>query len=103
MFEFELPAEVKDVSVENLMLSIASDSGFFNAPEISIFNPETSQWVRLDGINQGANMITDAAKFIDPSGMVKIKLSAENASNCFFLSLGLGCLTFHHIPPFDVL
>jgi hypothetical protein len=43
----------------------------------------------LEGINQGVNLIPDAAKFIDPSGAVQIKLSAENASNCFYLNLGL--------------
>jgi hypothetical protein len=43
----------------------------------------------LEGVNQGANLITDAAKFIDANGVVKIILTAENASNCFFLSLGL--------------
>jgi hypothetical protein len=88
-FEFELPAEIQDISVENLKLSIASDSGFFNAPEITIFNPETGDWVRLDGVNQGTNLITDAAKFVDTDGVVKIMLTAENASNCFYLGLGL--------------
>jgi hypothetical protein len=58
IFEFELPGEIKDVSVDNLKLSIMSDSGFFNAPEISIFNPETGDWIKLDGVNQGSNMIT---------------------------------------------
>ena len=47
-FEFELPAEGRDISIDNLKLSIISDSGFFNAPEISILNPETatgSSWM----------------------------------------------------------
>ena len=88
-FEFELPAEIQDATVDNLTLSILSDSGFFNAPEISIYNPQTGDWIKLDGVNQGANLINDAAKFVDPNGLVNITLSTENASNCFYLSLGL--------------
>jgi hypothetical protein len=89
LFEYDLPAELQKVAVENLKLAIYSDSGFFNAPQISILNAETGDWIELEGINQGVNLIPDAAKFIDPSGAVQIKLSAENASNCFYLNLGL--------------
>jgi hypothetical protein len=89
VFEFNLPAEVQDVNVDNLKLTIYSDAGFFNAPEISILNAETGDWVKLDGIDQGANLIPNAAKFVDPNGAVRISLTADNASNCFFLGLGM--------------
>ena len=89
VFEFKLPVEAQDATVENLKLTIFSDSGFFNSPEISIRNAETGDWVKLDGVNQGANLIPEAAKFVDPSGAVNIKLATENASNCFYLGLGM--------------
>jgi hypothetical protein len=89
IFDFELPDELRDISVDNLKLSIVTDSGIFNSPEISIFNPGTGDWIKLDGVNQGANLITNAAKFVDPKGVVKIRLSAENTSNCYYLNLGL--------------
>jgi hypothetical protein len=89
LFEYNLPAEMQSVAVENLKLAIYSDSGFFTAPQIAILNADTGDWNQLEGVNQGVNLIPDASKFIDPTGAVKIKLSAENASNCFYLSLGL--------------
>jgi hypothetical protein len=89
LFEFFLPAELQNVAVDNLKLSIYSDSGLFNAPQLSIFNFDTGEWIGLEGVNQGVNLIPDAHKFVDPSGAVRIMLSAENASNCFFLNLGM--------------
>lgn len=89
LFEFDLPAEAQDVTVDNLKLTVVSDAGFFNPPDLSILNAETGDWVRLDGVNQGANLIPDAAKFIDQTGAVKIMLAAQNASNCFYLGLGM--------------
>jgi hypothetical protein len=89
LFEYNLPAELQKIDVQNLKLSIYSDSGFFTAPQISVLNAETGDWIGLDGVNQGVNLIPEAAKFIDLNGAIQIKVSAENASNCFYLSLGL--------------
>jgi hypothetical protein len=89
LFEFTLPPEIQDIAVDNLKLTLYNDSGLSITPDISLLNPETGDWIQLDGINQGVNLIPDASSFVDPSGMVKIKLAAENLSNCFYLSLGM--------------
>jgi hypothetical protein len=89
LFEYFLPVEMLNVSVDHLKLTLNSDAGFFNPPQVTILNANTGDWVKLDGINQGANLIPDAAKFVDANGTIKIKLTAENASSCFYLSLGL--------------
>lgn len=89
LFEFNVPVEIQDIEIDYLKLTIYNDSGFLITPEISILNPLTGDWIRLDGVNQGVNLVPDAARFVDPGGTIKIKLSAENASSCYFLSLGL--------------
>jgi hypothetical protein len=88
-FEFALPSDVQDIAAETLILTIFSDSGAFSPPQISILNPDTGAWVNLEGVNQGANLIPNAAKFIDDAGVIKVTLATENASNCFFLGMGL--------------
>jgi hypothetical protein len=89
LFDFNLPAEMQDVNIENLKLTVYNDSGVFISPEISLLNPQTGDWIELDGVNQGVNLVPNASTFVDPAGTVKIKLAAENLSNCFYLNLGL--------------
>lgn len=89
VFEYNLPVEIQDIQIDNLKLTVYSDAGFFTTPEISILNPQTGDWIQLEGVNQGVNLVPDAARMVDASGSIKIMLSAENASSCYYLSLGL--------------
>jgi hypothetical protein len=89
VFEFTLPPEAKGLQVDNLKLSINSDSGFFNEPSIELYHWEDDTWLPLVGVSQGMNLIPEAAQLVGPEGKVRVRLAAENSQGCYYLNLGL--------------
>lgn len=94
VFEFLLPVEVLEFTIKHLILTLDTDSGMNFDPLVSFYNWKTSNWVKLRGIQQGENLIPEAASFVNSDGLVRIQyaLSDEqfaSSGGCFFLSLGL--------------
>jgi hypothetical protein len=90
IFEFVVPAELRDSQVENLKLSLANDAGFFTAPEVALYNWQLDQWVVLDGFQQGVNFIPHARDLVRADGLIQLRLTAaENAQACYYVALGL--------------
>jgi hypothetical protein len=89
-FQFSVPETFRDVETNTLKLGIWTDSGFFNAPEISLYDWEAEDWVTLNGIIQGINLVPDARAFTSQVGQVQVRLSSQDALQaCYFLALGL--------------
>lgn len=89
-FEFYVPVEEQALQIDTLKISIMTDSGWWSAPEIEIYDWETDEWRRLNGVEQGTNLIPNAASMVSPNGVVKLHLISEgNSQGCFYLSLGL--------------
>jgi len=76
VLEFTLPADLADAQVDHLKLSLASDTGTFNASEVALYNWQLDQWVVLDGYQQGVNLIPSAADLIREDGLVQVRLTA---------------------------
>ena len=90
VFEFSLPNQFQNITIQNLKLSIWSDSNWIGAPAVAFFNWQTGAWVELNGVNQGVNLVPDAASMVNSSGSIQVRLwGKENAVACYFLGLGL--------------
>lgn len=88
-FEFNLPTEANAIQIQNLKLAVWTDSGFFNAPTVKLFNWESNEWTQLAGISQGVNLIPGAGSLVRSDGLVQVLLSSEGAQSCYYLALGL--------------
>ena len=93
LFDFNLPAEMQDVTIENLKLTVYNDSGVFISPEISLLNPETGDWIELDGVNQGVNLVPDASTFVDPAGTGQDQAGCREPFELFLSQSGHGRLS----------
>lgn len=89
VFEFTVPPDLAPAQVETLKLNLWSDSGFFNPPDLAIYDWNSSAWLTLDGVKQGTNLIPANPNLIGAGGAVRIRLSGENLQYCFYLDMGL--------------
>ncbi len=88
-FEFKVPPQFSDIEVENLKLSLLTDSGDFTSPKVELYNWDKSIWTALSGLNQGVSLIPEARKFLRTDGLIRVRLGAENAQSCYYLALGM--------------
>jgi hypothetical protein len=91
VFAYQLPENVQDVTPEALRLSIRSDGGWVQLPEVSIYHWGEDRWVGLEGVVTGVNVIGNADRFVDESGNIKVKLATEvnTGGGCLFVEVGL--------------
>jgi len=89
IFKFTLPAETREVTIQNLILSLDTDSGWINIPAVSVFDWQTEEWISLNGINQGENLITNTSGLVSSEGQVKVSISADNSQTCYYVGLGI--------------
>ena len=89
-FEFNIPAELLDLSINQLNLGMWSDGSTNNVPITAIFNFANQDWTNLDNLSLGENLIPDPLDYIDASGLVRFRLSStQESQGCFYLGLGL--------------
>ncbi len=88
-FEFRLPDTLQNAQVDNLKLGLWTDSGMFTQPTLALYDWTNQQWLLLDGVNQGVNLVPTAQELLGPGGLVRVRLSADNAQSCYYLGLGL--------------
>jgi hypothetical protein len=92
LFEFTLPVEMSTIQIENLKLSIITDTSWFTSPTIELYDWQANQWLALEGVQQGANLIPNAANLVSPNGLVRIRMTQDEANNqggCYYLAMGL--------------
>jgi hypothetical protein len=90
-FEFRLPVSLRDIDVENLRLSIFSDAGDIELPEVAVYQWRENEWVTYLPEN-GANLIPNADGLVRQDGLIHLQLSPkENSiqSGCYYLSMGV--------------
>ena len=89
-FEFYVPVEDQNLQIDTLKVSLMNDSGMWTSPEVEIYDWEKEEWRKLSGVEQGTNLIPNAASMVSPSGVVKFRLTSEgNSQGCFYINLGL--------------
>ncbi|MFM8321665.1 MAG: hypothetical protein ACKOC5_12195, partial [Chloroflexota bacterium] len=89
IFDFTIPSGLRQVHVDNFKISLWTDSGVFTTPELAVFDWSTNGWLRLEGANQGVNVIPGQPGLVSPQGVVRVRIGAENAQSCYYLGLGL--------------
>ena len=87
---FILPAQFRNLLIENLKLSVWTDSNWVGGPAIAFYNWQTLSWVELERVDQGINLVSDAVSYIGPDGSIQVRMSGkDNMQACFYLGLGL--------------
>jgi hypothetical protein len=89
VFDFTIPAELQAAQVRNLKLNLWSDAGIFTAPETAIYDWQAGDWITLEGINQGINLIPASPQLISDTGKLRVRLAGENLQYCYYLDMGL--------------
>lgn len=89
LFDFYLPDALQTIQVDSLKLNLYSDGGAGVSPTVAFYDFKDNRWLLLKDANQGINMIPNDDRLIGPNGLIRVRLSAENAQSCFYISLGL--------------
>jgi hypothetical protein len=89
IFEYTLPATLRSATIRNLKLNIWSDAGFFTTPEAAVYDWQAAEWLPLEGISQGVNLIPASPALVSDTGAIRIRLAGENLQYCYYLDLGV--------------
>ncbi|MGD8624911.1 MAG: hypothetical protein PVJ34_10260 [Anaerolineae bacterium] len=89
--QFRLPDEVRDLQIESLQLSLGSDGGWSQAPDVAFYRWQQDDWIALDQPVMGVNHLSDVAEFVGGDGLVRVRFSAEDQRprGCIYADLGL--------------
>jgi len=89
VFEFTVPEELRRLPVNELKLSLSTDAGWWDAPEVAVFDWSENGWGELPQVVQGLNVITDAGSLVNDSGLIRVRLSSNNTQGCYYVDMGL--------------
>lgn len=91
VFAFQIPEKAINIKPETLRLSIRSDGGWAQLPVVQVYDYSVEQWVNLEGVGTGINLIGDADRYVDPAGNLQVKLSTDvnQGGGCLFVELGM--------------
>ncbi len=91
IFSYRLPEHLDYIQPETLRLSMRSDGGWFQPPRTSLYDWSSETWVDLEGAVTGVNVVSDASRYVDNSGNIKVRLSVEvnQGGGCLFVELGM--------------
>lgn len=89
-FEFNLPADLLKARIQNLNLGLWSDGSTSNPPVASLYDFQQQAWVDLADLVLGENLVTAPRNYIDPDGLIRLRLSATQTSQgCYYVGIGL--------------
>jgi len=91
-FDFQTPIDGQEYRLDELQLSITSDMGdWWLPPATDLYDWTSETWVQLKEPKTGVNTIRNSSRFLSPDGIVRVRLSSDQANQggCIFLNLGL--------------
>jgi len=91
-FEFQLPFSTEEYQVDTLKLNLYNDMGSTWVPgEVDLYDWSSETWVQLQDPVSGTNVIGDGSRYANESGVVRVRLGADqnNQGYCTYLNLGL--------------
>jgi len=90
-FDFRIPPNLQDLQIDNLKLGLWTDSGaMFTEPQVALYDFDNQQWLLLDGVSQGINLIPAQQGLIDPDGLIRVRMGVEeNGQSCYYIGMGL--------------
>lgn len=87
---FTIPTQFREFLIENLSLSIWSDSNWIGSPAVAFLNWDTMTWIETSNLSQGINRISNSANLVGPDGSIQVRITGkENMQACFYIGLGL--------------
>ena len=93
ILEFIIPSKIMPLRVDNLKFNLQTDSGIMNTPQIEIYDWATEDWQLLEKTILGTNTIPNAAGYVSPEQLIRLRLSNLNQNfqggACFYMALGL--------------
>jgi hypothetical protein len=91
LFEFQVPEMAREVQLDELRLSIRSDGGWVQLPEVAVYDWQADAWARLQGAATGINVLSEATRYVDENGNIQVRLTSENnmGGGCLYVDLGL--------------
>jgi hypothetical protein len=88
-FEFELPASARRLQIEGLTVSLRSEGGWQQPPEMAVYQWLDQAWSDLDKPVVGDNVLTDIQGLVSEDGRVRVRLSSNNGGGgCYYVGLG---------------
>jgi hypothetical protein len=90
VFEFDLPEEMQDVTLEQLTLLLRSEGGWREAPQVALYDWLADGWAGLDEPEFGDNPIAEPEAYVSADGLVRVRLSADDTSGGSCYAVGVG-------------
>ncbi len=92
VFEFLLPAELRQIELDTLLFFIKSDSGMQLSPQVELYDWKAASWQPLKNVETGINTLPDPQAWVNTDGLVRVRLSLDanfQGGGCYFAGLGL--------------
>lgn len=91
LFDFTLPPEFGDLTVNRLNLSLLSDGGWMAAPHVALYDWDGERWLEVESPQMGINSLVFEPGMIDEDGRFRVRLSADanQGGGCYYLDLGV--------------
>ena len=90
LMEFILPPELRGISADVLLLALQVDGPWNNLPQIDFYEWESESWQSLERVVVGENRIANPEGLINDQGLIRLRVSQENAQGGYCTYLGLG-------------
>jgi hypothetical protein len=90
VFEFDLPEVMQDVQLDQLTLSLRSEGGWREAPQVALYDWPAGEWAELSEPDMGDNTITETETLVSADGLVRVRLTVSDTSggSCYMVGVG---------------
>ncbi len=89
-FEFTVPGDLDEITVDKLKVALWRDSGPGAMPSIALYDWEEESWIQLQSPIQGVNVVEKAGPYVSYSGIVRVSMSSESDTfGCVYIDLGM--------------
>lgn len=89
IFEFRLPSDVLAYRPEVLNMNLWTDMGWWQSPDVALYDWEVDDWRALKEVRQGDNTLSAPDDLINDAGLIRLRLSGENMQGCIFVDMGI--------------
>lgn len=89
VLEFQVPP-LDQLDVERLDLSLGNDGGWWQSPELGIYDWSSNAWREVEDARRGINSIPTAGDLVATDGRVRVRLAfPEGGGMCSYVELGI--------------
>ena len=89
ILEFQMPA-LGEMNVERLDLSLGNDGGWWQSPDLAVYDWSSMAWHEVEGAMPGINPVSPADNLLSADGRVRVRLAfPQGGGGCYYVELGL--------------